>query len=102
VYIEYRVGSSRLPAGGVEEVVAWLEWCFGVAFILFGGVAPWSSAADRPPFTRLQVRGAAVCAFPHRSPRCGGSGFDVSEGVDVGEQGDSISGAGWRLFGAEV
>jgi hypothetical protein len=34
------VGSSRLPAGSVEELVARLEWFFEAVVILFGGGAP--------------------------------------------------------------
>jgi hypothetical protein len=45
-------------------VAARLEWSFAAEIIFSGGGAPWSFAADRPPYPRLQVCGAAVRGVP--------------------------------------
>ena len=50
------------------------EWSFGAALVLFCGGSPWSSAAERPSSSRLQVLGAAGVAVPRRRPSRGGSG----------------------------
>jgi hypothetical protein len=55
----HSVGSSRMPAGGALEVVAWPEWLVAVAVLSSVGGAPWSSAADLLPWSCPRLLGAA-------------------------------------------